>query len=99
VSLVKFAIGKEGQLEPFPESVRHRFNNWVTEQQNGRAFSDEQLQWLRAIAEHVGASAEITMDDLETIPFSQQGGLGKAYQLFGDKLTPLLEELNEVLVQ
>ena len=30
-------------------------------------------------------------------PFNQQGGLGKAYQLFGDQLPKLLDELNEVL--
>ena len=100
VSLVKFAISKEGQLEPFPESVRQRFANWIAEQQaNGSNFSDEQIQWLTAIAEHVGTSVEITPDDLESLPFSQKGGLGRAYQLFGDRLQPLLDELNEVLVQ
>jgi type I restriction enzyme R subunit len=100
VSLVRFAIGKEGQLEPFPESVRQRFENWIAEQQaNGANFSDDQIQWLTAIAEHVGTSIEITPDDLEGLPFSQRGGLGRAYQLFGEKLQPLLDELNEVLVQ
>jgi type I restriction enzyme R subunit len=100
VSLVKFAITKEGRLEPFPDTVRQQFQNWLAEQrQGGRGFNEEQLLWLTAIAEHVGASAEITMEDLETVPFSQQGGLGKAYQLFGDQLRPLLEELNEALVQ
>jgi len=100
VSLVRFAIGKEGQLEPFPESVRQRFENWIAEQQaNGANFSDDQIQWLTAIAEHVGTSIEITQDDLECLPFSQRGGLGRAYQLFGEKLQPLLDELNEVLVQ
>jgi hypothetical protein len=29
---------------------------------------------------------------------NQRGGLGKAAHLFGDQLTPLLEELNTVLV-
>ena len=100
VSLVRFAIGKEAQLEPFPESVRQRFENWIAEQQaNGSNFSDDQIQWLTAIAEHVGTSIEITPDDLESLPFSQKGGLGRAYQLFGDRLQPLLDELNEVLVQ
>ena len=100
VSLVKFAISKEGQLEPFPESVRQRFENWIAEQQaSGANFSDEQIQWLTAIAEHVGTSIEITPDDLESLPFSQKGGLGRAYQLFGNRLQPLLDELNEVLVQ
>jgi type I restriction enzyme R subunit len=100
VALVKFAISKEGQLEPFPESVRQRFENWIVEQQAGGSnFSDDQIQWLTAIAAHVGTSMEITRDDLESLPFSQKGGLGRAYQLFGDRLQPLLDELNEVLVQ
>jgi type I restriction enzyme R subunit len=34
---------------------------------------------------------------LELSPFNQRGGLGKAHQLFGDQLSTLLEELNEVL--
>lgn len=100
VSLVRFAIGKEGQLAPFPESVRQRFENWIAEQQaSGSNFSDDQIQWLTAIADHVGTSIEITPDDLESLPFSQKGGLGRAYQLFGERLQPLLDELNEVLVQ
>ena len=100
VSLVRFAIGKEGQLEPFPESVRQRFENWIAEQQaNGSNFNEDQIQWLTAIAEHVGTSIEITPEDLESLPFSQKGGLGRAYQLFGERLQPLLDELNEVLVQ
>jgi type I restriction enzyme R subunit len=31
------------------------------------------------------------------VPFSQLGGLGKAHQLFGDKLSSLLDEMNENL--
>jgi type I restriction enzyme R subunit len=100
VSLVKFAIGKEAQLAPFPESVRQRFENWIAEQQaNGAGFTDEQILWLIAISEHVATSMEITSDDLESLPFSQQGGLGRAYQLFGDRLQSLMDELNEVLIQ
>ena len=46
----------------------------------------------------VAASLTIESDDFEYEPFVQRGGLGKAYQVFGDKLQPLLRELNEVLV-
>jgi type I restriction enzyme R subunit len=35
---------------------------------------------------------------LELSPFNQRGGLGKAHQLFGDKLSRLLDELNLALV-
>jgi hypothetical protein len=36
--------------------------------------------------------------DFEYAPFSQQGGLGKAHQLFADKLGVRLDELNRKLV-
>lgn len=31
-------------------------------------------------------------------PFDAQGGLGKMWQLFGEGMDPLLDELNEALV-
>jgi hypothetical protein len=29
--------------------------------------------------------------------FTERGGIGKAVQIFGDRLTPLMEELTEAL--
>lgn len=37
-------------------------------------------------------------NDLEMSPFDGYGGMGKMYQLFGEKMEPLLDEFNEVLV-
>jgi type I restriction enzyme R subunit len=39
----------------------------------------------------------IATDDFDYVPFVQHGGLGKARQVFGQNLGPLLNELNEVL--
>ena len=39
----------------------------------------------------------IEPDDFEYAPFAQEGGLGKVYQLFGDELNSLIEQLNESL--
>jgi len=39
----------------------------------------------------------IELDDFDLDPFSQEGGLTAAYQLFGKDLNPLLDELNGVL--
>lgn len=61
------------------------------------AFSPAQLSWLRAIRDHIATSLSIELDDLDYTPFNQEGGLGKAHQLFGDQLPTLLEELNEAL--
>jgi len=98
VSLVRFALHKEPVLEPFEEHVHSHFAAWVAQQQaEGRKFSAEQGWWLEAIRDHVIASLEIGRDDFEFTPFKENGGIGKAYQLFGEELWPMLEELNEVL--
>lgn len=98
VSLVRFALHQEPVLEPFEEHVHERFAAWVSKQEaSGKSFSDEQRWWLERIRDHVIASLEIGRDDFEFTPFKENGGIGKVYQLFGEELWPMLEELNEVL--
>ena len=64
----------------------------------GRSFTGEQVRWLEMIRDHVATSLEITADDFDLTPFAEEGGLGRAAQVFGAQLRPLLDELNEVLV-
>jgi len=98
VSLIRFALHQEDELVPFPEKVKARFTNWVAQQENkGRKFTPEQMRWLEMIRDHVATSVEITPDVFGYTPFAEQGGLGKAAQLFGKELRPLLDELNEAL--
>jgi type I restriction enzyme R subunit len=98
VSLVRYAVHQENELRPFKDVVSARFDKWLAEQETGgRKFTDEQRQWLTAIRDHIAASVSIEADDLELSPFSKWGGLGKAYQVFGERLHPMLNELNEVL--
>ena len=98
VSLVRFALQQEDELVPYPDKVKARFSNWIAQQQNReRKFTPEQMRWLEMIRDHVATSVEITLDAFDYNPFSQQGGLGKAMQLFGKELRPLLDELNEAL--
>jgi type I restriction enzyme R subunit len=97
VSLVRFTLGDEDELAPFPEQVEERFEAWLVQQQNaGRTFTDEQLEWLRLIRDHVTASLSIEPRDLLDPPFSQRGGLGRARDLFGPDLDGLLAEISEV---
>ncbi len=110
VSLVRFAIHQDNELIPFPERVNANFNAWLATQQQkipsplqgegeggGRSFTPEQMKWLEMIRDHIAANLSIEPDDFEYAPFSQQGGLGKVHQLFGDKLSTIIEELNETL--
>jgi type I restriction enzyme R subunit len=47
--------------------------------------------------EHIMSSFHIDVDDLEYTPFDAEGGVGKMYQLFGDRMGEIIEELNEAL--
>ena len=98
VSLVRYAIGNEEELAPFAERVEERFQGWLATQEiAGRAFTSEQRQWLEAIKDHISGSVSIGPGDLQYAPFAQRGGIGRAYSLFGDELSALLEELNLAL--
>ena len=95
VSLVRFALEQENELVPFPEKVEVNFKAWLAQQEKG--FDAEQVRWLTMIKDHIAGNLSIETDDFEYAPFSQEGGLGKVYQLFGEKLNDILSELNEVL--
>jgi len=98
VSLVRFAIHEQPELHPYQEDVNARFARWITQQESaGKLFTPDQLQWLEAIRDHIATSLAIDMDDFDYAPFVQMGGLGKVYQVFGNRLQPLVNELNEVL--
>ena len=99
VSLVRVALHEDSELVPYPELVRERYRAWLLSQENaGRAFTPEQLEWLERIRDHVATSLGITVDDFAYTPFVESGGLGRAAQVFGDDLRPLLDELNDALV-
>jgi type I restriction enzyme R subunit len=98
VSLVRFALQQDEQLVPYKDQVEVRYENWLAQQkQAGRAFTDEQIRWLGLMKEHISASLTITADDFDYEPFLQHGGLGKAYAVFGQQFTPLLDELTGAL--
>lgn len=98
VPMVRFALEQQPTLEPFAHSVQSRFESWLEQKaQTGTHFTADQRAWLELIRDHIGTSVHVEADDFDYAPFSQQGGRGRAVQLFGDELTPLLDELNEVL--
>ncbi len=98
VSLVRFALHQEGELVPHVERVQSRFESWLAQQENkGRAFSDEQKQWLGMMRDHIATSLEMEVDDFDLTPFTDEGGLAKASRVFGKDLGSIVRELNEVL--
>ncbi|MBA3006667.1 MAG: DEAD/DEAH box helicase family protein [Proteobacteria bacterium] len=98
VSLVRFAMHQENELVPFPDKVEVNFKAWLSQQEaSSKKFSDDQRQWLVMIRDHIAANLGIETDDFDYAPFSQQGGLGKVHQLFGEELNIIIEQLNEAL--
>ena len=99
VSIVRHAIDPEEYIIPVGLTVEERYQEWLMEQESsGVTFTDEQKQWLDAIKDHIKNSLSIDREDFDDIPFNQMGGMGKVWQLFGDKLENILTELNECLV-
>jgi len=97
VSLVRFAIHRDNELVPFPERVEENFKAWLAQQERKKKFTDEQRRWLEMIRDHIAANLSIETDDFDLAPFAQEGGLGKVHQVFGDKMTTIIEELNGTL--
>jgi type I restriction enzyme R subunit len=98
VALVRHALVPEEPLVPVAQTVEYRYRQWLAEQEAaGVTFTQEQSRWLEAIRDHIATSLHIEADDFGFVPFSQYGGLGRAYELFGERLQPMMEELNERL--
>jgi type I restriction enzyme R subunit len=93
VSLVRTAIEPTTPLEPFEEHVRQRFSAWLDEKRiGGIKFTADQLAWLEKMRDYISASGSVDREHLEA-----DNVLGPIYKAFGEKLWPLMDELNLTL--
>lgn len=99
VALLSFHLGETSTLVPFRETIDKRFQEWAFRVQQGNApkFTEEQMQWLRMMKDHIATSLELSIEDFDTTPFAEKGGLGKLYQLFGPNYPTLLDDLQTAL--
>ena len=99
VSLLRFELGYTNELTTFADSINYNFMRWTLAKNAGHVhFTEEQMDWLRMIKEHIISSLSVEPNDLELSPFDKKGGLGKFYQLFGEDYDKILNEINKVLV-
>jgi type I restriction enzyme R subunit len=99
VALIRRVCGLDDKIAPYAETVRRNFQTWILKRHSGAGhkFDDEQMEWLRMIRDHIASSIHIQRDDLDMAPFDAKGGLGKMYQLFGERIDTVLNEMNGAL--
>lgn len=98
VSILRRLTGLDSKLTGFDLTIDKNFQKWVfTKQAGSLKYTAEQMEWLRMIKEHIATSLHVEIDDLDYTPFDAQGGRGKMWQLFGDEMNKIIDELNEAL--
>jgi type I restriction enzyme R subunit len=100
VSLIRRVSGIDSTLNGYDKTVDKNFQAWVFKQQAGTTtkFTEEQMVWLRMIKDYVAHSFHVEKEDFELDPFNKNGGLGRMWQLFGEKTDEIIGDLNEALV-
>lgn len=99
ISIIRFEMGYADTLMSFADKVNYNFMQWTFKKNAGHIqFTEEQMDWLRLIKDHIVASLSILPEDLELTPFDRKGGLLGFYDAFGDEYEKILQEMNVALV-
>jgi type I restriction enzyme, R subunit len=95
IALVRHALEPDTPLVPYTQTVEERYRLWLADQEAaGEQFTTDQRKWLDSIKDHIASSVSIDTDAFEYAPFAQFGGLGRAHELFGERLGNILDDLN-----
>lgn len=99
MALIRRVSGIDTHLTAYDETVCKNFQKWIMDRHAGSKskFNESQMTWLQMIRDHIATSFHLERDDLDMAPFDSAGGLGKIFQLFGNRMEPLIAELNEIL--
>lgn len=95
ISMVKHAALDTAPLL----TAQERVHAAVAKVTAGRELTEEQRQWLSYIEQHLVQNLSIDREDFDLIPIlSSRGGWRRANRVFDERLSALLENLNEELV-
>ncbi len=99
VSLIRKVAGIDTVLTHYDKTVDRNFQQWILKKNAGQhnRFDNEQMDWLYMLKEQIATSVHIEADDLDYTPFDAKGGRGKMWQLFGDEMENIINEMNEAL--
>jgi len=97
VALIRRVVGIDATLTNYEATVNRNFQDWVFRKQAGALkFSEEQVAWLRMIKDYIATSFHLEAENLEYEPFGM-GGTIRMFDLFGDEMDTIIQELNESL--
>jgi type I restriction enzyme, R subunit len=95
VAILRHTCGIDDTLNSYDKTVDKNFQDWVFKKQAGTLkYTDEQMQWLRLVKEHIATSIHLDVEDLDYTPFDAIGGRGRMWQIFGDGMNDIINELN-----
>ena len=98
VSLIRRVAGIDEALTPYDKTVDRNFQQWLFKKQAGTLkFTREQMEWLYMLKDQIATSVHVDVEDLDYVPFDAKGGRGKMWQLFGNEMENIINELNEAL--
>ncbi len=99
VSILRYELGVDTELRPYSSRVEENLAAWLARQeQAGVGFTIDQRWWIDRMAHVVVSSLGVTADDLDTVPFTERGGVDGFLRTFGDdRAVALLDELNQEL--
>ena len=99
VGLIRKTAGIDSALTDYSKTANRNFQLWIMKKNAGKhnRFSEEQMNWLRLMKDHIATSIHVDYDDLEYTPFDAQGGKGRMLQLFGEEMKSIVDEMNEAL--
>ena len=67
VALIRRACGIDKTVSAYSETVRRNFQDWIMKRHSGAGekFTEEQMDWLRMIRDHITNSFHLARDDLD----------------------------------
>jgi len=72
VALIRKVAGIDSTLTDYDKTVNRNFQQWILKKNAGKhnRFSEDQMQWLRMLKDHVADSFHVELNDLDYAPFN-----------------------------
>jgi type I restriction enzyme R subunit len=100
IPLIQFEVGIIKILEAFAVGVERRYQIWCRGyEKKGRKFIPSQLDFLENLKNCIAENGAIVIEDLDFLPQYRGSGTMRMYQLFGNEMTSIIQDLNKKLMR